>query len=162
MIDVPDRSARQAALDFAALGHADQRARPPRPAVREQQRDLGDRRDAGKRLAAEAERRDTIEVVGGADLAGRMAQEGDAHLVRGDAAAVVLHADQTAAALAHLDPNVGRAGVQAVLDQLLDGRRGTLDHLAGGDLVGDFGREDSNRHDADCTTRGHSAAVPGV
>ena len=82
--------------------------------------------------------------------------------VRGDAAAVVLHADEATTALPHLDANVGGAGVEAVLDQLLDGRRGTLDHLAGGDLVGDFGREDSNRHEADCTTRGHSAAVPGV
>ena len=84
------------------------------------------------------------------------------NFVGGDAAAVVLHADQAPAALADLDANVGGAGVEAVLDQLLDRGRGTLDDLAGGDLVGDFGREDSNRHDADCTTRGHSAAVPGV
>ena len=32
--------------------------------------------------------------------------------------------------------------VQAVLDQLLDRGRGPLDHLASGDLVGDFGSED--------------------
>ena len=86
------------------------------------------------------------QVVGGRELAGGVALEGQGRLGRRDAAAVVLDADQPPAALAHLHADVGRARVQAVLDQLFDRGRGPLDHLAGGDLVGDFGGEDVDRH----------------
>ena len=51
------------------------------------------------------------------------------------------HGDQRAAGLLELDGDVARAGVERVLDQLLDHRGGPLDHLAGGDLVGDLGRQ---------------------
>ena len=40
-----------------------------------------------------------------------------------------------AAAFLDRDVDRRRAGVERVLDQLLDGGRGPLDHLAGGDLV---------------------------
>ena len=87
------------------------------------------------------------QVVGGRQLARRMALEGQGGLGRRDAAAVVLDADQPPAALAHLDADVGRARVQAVFDQLLDRGRRPLDHLAGGDLVGNFGSEDVDGHE---------------
>ena len=35
-----------------------------------------------------------------------------------------------------------RAGVERVLDELLDDRRGTLDHLAGGNLVREMWRQE--------------------
>ena len=105
-----------------------------------EQRHLGDRSDAGQRLAAKAERAEMAQVIGGRQLARGVALEGQGCLGGRDAAAVVLDADQPPAALAHFHADVGRAGVQAVLDQLFDGRRGPFDHLARGDLVGDFGR----------------------
>ena len=111
-----------------------------------EQRHLGDRGDAGQRLAAKAERAEMAQVIGGRQLARGVALEGQGRLGRRDAAAVVLDADQPPAALAHLHADVGRARVQAVLDQLLDRRRGPLDHLAGGDLVGNFGRKDVDGH----------------
>ncbi len=39
-----------------------------------------------------------------------------------------------------------RAGVEGVLDQLLDDRGGALDHLAGGDLVDEFAGKDTDGH----------------
>ena len=44
----------------------------------------------------------------------------------------------------HLD--VARAGVERVLDQLLDHAAGTLDHLAGGDAVDGLGAELADGH----------------
>src|SRR5690606_26381560 len=48
-------------------------------------------------------------------------------------------ADQARAALLDVDVDAQRTGVEAVLDQFLDHRSRTLDHLAGGDLVDEFG-----------------------
>ena len=45
------------------------------------------------------------------------------------------------AAHLHRDRDARRAGVDGVLDEFLDDRRRALHHLAGGDLVGEFGRE---------------------
>ena len=44
----------------------------------------------------------------------------------------------------HLD--VARAGIEAVLDQLLDRRGRALDHLAGGDLIDELARENADGH----------------
>ena len=52
-----------------------------------------------------------------------------------DAAAVVSHANELDAATGEFDIDRPRPGVEAVLQQLLQRRRRTLDHLAGGDLV---------------------------
>ena len=57
-------------------------------------------------------------------------------LVGRDAVAVVLHPDQPLAALGIGDVDPPRAGVERVLDQLLDRRGRPLDHLAGRDAVG--------------------------
>ena len=63
-----------------------------------------------------------------------------------DAAAVVDDADEGDAALVGLDRDARGAGVEGVLDQLLDDGGRALDHLARGDAAGDFRREHSNRH----------------
>ena len=49
---------------------------------------------------------------------------------------IVLDADQAASAVAELDLDAGRAGIERILDQFLHDRRGAFNHLAGGDLIG--------------------------
>jgi hypothetical protein len=100
---------------------------------------VGDRPDAGQGLAAEAHRADAEQVVVVAELAGRVRRERQRQVLRRDAVAVVDDADQRPPAVLHLDQDVGRAGVDRVLDQLLHDRRRPLDHLARGDAV-DQGR----------------------
>ena len=108
--------------------------------------DLARRRDAGQRLAAEAERRHAPEVVLAGHLARGVALEGEAQLGGVDAAAVVGDADEGEAALADLDGDVRGAGVERVLDQLFDDGGGTLDDLAGGDLRRFVRRQHADRH----------------
>ena len=50
---------------------------------------------------------------------------------------VVADPDEAAAAVLQIDLDAFRAGVQRVLDQLLDHGSGALDDLAGGDLIGE-------------------------
>ena len=99
------------------------------------QREPADRGDRGQRLAAEAERGHGFQVVERGDLAGGVARHRQRQLVRGDAAAVVADADQAHAAFLQIDVDAAGAGVERVLDQLLDHRRRAFDDLAGGDLV---------------------------
>ena len=76
--------------------------------------------------------------VGGAPhLARGMPVEREHRVLAPHAGAVVAHLDQRLAAVLQLDPHVARAGVERVLDQLLDHGSRALDHLARGDLVGD-------------------------
>ena len=58
-----------------------------------------------------------------------------------NAGAVIAHPDQPNAALLHLDGDAGRAGIQAVFQQLLDYGGRTFDHLAGGDLTDQLRRQ---------------------
>ena len=97
------------------------------------------RGDARQRLAAEAERRDRAEIVGAADLARRVPLDRQPRVLRLHPLAVVLDADQLLAAELDRDGDAARAGVERVLDQLLDDRGRPLDDLAGGDLVGEVG-----------------------
>ena len=88
------------------------------------------------------------------DLARRVALEREAQLAGLDAAAVVGDADQRQAALADLDGDLRRAGVERVLDQLLDDGGGPLDDLAGRDLRRLVRCQDADRHGSlrgDCT-----------
>ena len=111
-----------------------------------QQRHLGHRGDRGQGLAAEAQRADVLQVVGLGQLAGGMALERQQRLGGRDALAVVDHPHQPPAALAHLDADLVRAGVQAVLDQLLDRRGWPLHDFTGGDAAGYFGGKNADRH----------------
>ncbi len=65
-----------------------------------------------------------------------MARQGQGQVVRRDAATVITDAQQLDATLLDLDVDPPGASVQAVLQQLLGHRSRTLDHLAGGNLVG--------------------------
>ena len=101
------------------------------PRAQREAADAGDRR---QRLAAKAERPDPQQVVV-RELRGGVALDRERELVRGHAAAVVGDRDQRLAAAGELDRDPPRAGVERVLDQLLDRRGRPLDHLARGDAV---------------------------
>ena len=60
------------------------------------------------------------------------------------AVAVVGNADELAAACFDFDADPIRAGVQGVLKQFLDHRRGAVDHFAGGNLIGYLIRKNTN------------------
>ncbi len=70
----------------------------------------------------------------------------DRQLLGGNAAAIVAHPDQSDTAALDVDLNATRAGIEAVLDELLDDRCRPLDHLAGGDLIDELTRQDLNGH----------------
>ena len=101
-----------AAFDLVVHGHEGARG------LRDQL-DAGDTGDGGEGLTAEAEGLDAEKVAGIADLRGGMADEGVAHVLLGDAAAVVRHADHGDAAVADLDRHRGAAGIDGVLEKLL-------------------------------------------
>ena len=102
---------------------------------------VGDGRDACQCLAAKAERLDHGEIRQRGQLARRMPDERQRELVSRDAGAVVTDPDRGLARAADVDRDPACPGVEGVLDQLLDHRRRTLDHLARGDRVGDLGRQ---------------------
>ena len=110
-------------------------------AVRGLEQDAGDRRDARQRLAAEAERRDALEVLLARDLARRMPAERDGRVLGGHALAVVPDGDEPLPAVGELDADVGRSGVEGILDELLDDRDRPLDDLAGRDLPRKLGED---------------------
>jgi hypothetical protein len=117
-------------------------------AARARALDIGNRRDAGKRLAPEAKRPDRLEVGERPDLARRVALKGQRELLGGNPGAVVDDPDQVAAGAPDLDRDPVGAGVEGVLDQLFDNRRRPLHNLAGGDRIGDLGRQRSDRHES--------------
>ena len=70
-----------------------------------------------------------------------MALHCEGEVGRAHADAVVADADQREAAGGGDDLDLAGAGVERVLDELLDHARGTLDHLAGGDAVDGLGAQ---------------------
>jgi hypothetical protein len=107
---------------------------PRRPA---EQADPRDRADGRERFPAKAEGGDPEQVVGAGELAGGVRGEREEEFVGGDAVAVVGDPEQLAAALLDVDPDFAAARVESVFDELFDGARRPLDHLAGRDLVHD-------------------------
>ena len=99
-----------------------------------------------------------VELTGRVDLGRRVPFEGEEGVIRIHSTAVVGHTDEAAASVSqiHLDPC--GAGVEAVLDQLLDHRRRTLHHLTGSDAVHELVRENADlRHDEHHTGPIHHA-----
>ena len=86
----------------------------------------------------EAQCADSGKILRRAELAGSMAQKRGGQLLRRDTAAVVRHPDQAHAAPLDLHHNGGGTGVNGVFHQLLDHGSRALDHLAGGDEIGDM------------------------
>src|SRR5690606_31673404 len=81
--------------------------------------EAADRRDGGEGFAAEAHRADAEQVVGGFDLAGGVAGDGQREVVGVNAFAVVDDADELGAAVGDVDLDARREGVEAVLKELL-------------------------------------------
>ena len=104
---------------------------PARAAGEAQPADAGER---GQRLTAEAQRGDPDQLVV-VELRSGVALDRQGQLVGRHADPVVGHRDQRPPARGHLDPDARRAGIDRVLDQLLDRRRRPLDHLAGSDPI---------------------------
>src|SRR5258705_4066551 len=90
--------------------------------------------DGGKRLAAEAQGGDAFEIGERGDLAGRVPGEGERQVLARDAGAVVLDLDAPHAAFVERHADRARAGIEAVLEELLQDGGGTLDHFAGRNL----------------------------
>ena len=91
---------------------------------------VGDRRDAGERLAAEAERVHARQVRLVADLARGVAAEGELGVGTAHADTVIRHRDPADPSRRDGDLNLCRFGVQ-----------GVLAHLAGRDLVDELVRK---------------------
>ena len=75
-----------------------------------------------------------------------MAGQRERQLVALHAAAVVGDPNQAAAALLQRNLDGARAGIDGVLDQLLDHRGRALDHLSRRDAVDHALRQETNRH----------------
>ena len=64
-----------------------------------------------------------------------------------NARTIITHANQACAALLDIDFDASRPRIQAVFDQFLDHRRRSFDHLAGSDLIDQFGGQGTDaRH----------------
>ena len=135
VIAVPERQSGLFDRQHLAAGNLDDRSGRVFRGVRLQPQPAH-RRDGRQRLAAKAQSRNVQQVVGVANLRGGVALEGQHGVVAHHAAAVVGHLDELLAAGLNVDADAARARIQRVLQQLLDHRRRTLHHLAGGDLVG--------------------------
>ena len=118
--------------------------------------EVGDGADRGQRLAAEAERGDVEQVVVG-ELGGGVPLHGERQIGGAHAAAVVGDADEREAAGRRHHLDVAGAGVERVLDQLLDHARRPLDHLAGGDAVDGLGARAGGWAMGSMTSRSASA-----
>ena len=92
------------------------------------------RADRRQSLASEAQRRDGGEIVVG-ELGGGVALHRQSEVGGGHAAAIVADGDERATAVLDRDLDPPGAGVDRVLDQLLDHRGRAFDHLARGDAV---------------------------
>ena len=90
-------------------------------------------------LPPESHRRDPLDVLGRPDLAGGMRFQAEDGVVGIHAATVIGDLDQGFAAVLALHGDPFGTGIDRVLDQFLDNGGRALDHLAGGDAVGDFG-----------------------
>ena len=100
--------------------------------------ELRHRADRRQRLPAKAHGDHRLQVQQRRDLAGGMAAQRHRQLGAGNATAVILHRDQPHAAREQPHRDLGRAGIEGVVSQFADHRRGPFDHFASGDLAHQF------------------------
>src|SRR5207249_5277952 len=93
------------------------------------------RGDGRQRLAANRQRGDGKQIVGGLELARGVTFEGQQRVVVRHPVAVVDHADHALAADFHFDANRLRASIDGIFEQLFDDRSRPLDNFARGDFV---------------------------
>jgi hypothetical protein len=75
--------------------------------------------------------------------------DGQGQILGRHADAIVGNDDEAGAALAQRDIDASGTGIDGILDQLLDRRRRTLHHLAGGDAVDESLRQPTDGHSPD-------------
>ncbi len=90
--------------------------------------------DGGQSLAAETVARQSKQLVHLSQFGGRMTCERESKLIRRNSTAVIVHSDPFAPGSLDFDADPGCAGVEAVLDQLLEHGGRTFNYLAGGNL----------------------------
>ncbi len=71
--------------------------------------------------------------------------------LRDDPTAVITHANEPGPAALDINLDFCRARVEAVFDQFFDDRGRPFDHLARGDLIDQFVRQNAYRHAPKCT-----------
>ena len=130
------------AFDAVLDAHLEGLRRAARAGADFEPRNRGDRR---QRLAAKPQRRDRREIAVG-NFRGGVTLDREREIVGVHAEAVVADPDQASPARLDRDVDARRAGVERVLDQLLDRRRRPLDHLARGDAVDQQRVEAANGH----------------
>ena len=116
--------------------------RARRPGADFESRHRGDR---WQRLAAKSERQNGVKIAIG-KFRGRVPLDREAEVGFVHAVAVVGHPDEAPPARFDGDLDLGRAGVERVLDEFLDRRSRPLDDLARGDAVDEQRIEAANRH----------------
>ena len=103
-----------------------------------------DRRDAREGLPAETQRADRADVRRVVNLARGVPLEAEQGVVAAHPVAVVAHAHEALAAAAEVYAEPAGAGIEGVLNQLLEDGGGALDDLPGRDLVRDDIGEDAD------------------
>ena len=94
-------------------------------------------------FTAKAERVNCKEIVGGAYFACRMTLKGEDRVRSGHPTPIVRHRNPLFAPFVQHDRYQSGAGIDCVLDQLLDGGCGPLDNLTRGDpICGNFIKQD--------------------
>jgi hypothetical protein len=121
----------------------------------------GDAGDGWQSFATEAQCGDGEEFVGGAELGGGVALEGEKGVVADHAVAVVGDADELAATGFDFDADAGGCGVEGVFKELFDDGGGAFDDFAGGDLVRhEVGEDTDAAHGSIVRGRGMVAVRP--
>ena len=98
--------------------------------------ETADAGDTWYRFAAKSHGGDGGQILGALNLAGGMPFQAKQRVIAAHAGAVIGHPDQAASAGLDLNANIAGAGVQGVLNEFFHDTGGTLNHFAGGDLVG--------------------------
>jgi hypothetical protein len=99
---------------------------------------MRDRRNARERFAAKAERTNGAKILGIRNLARGVPFERQSRISRLHPVAIVLNPNELLASELDRDHDPRRAGIERVLDELLDDGCRALDDFARGDLVGEM------------------------
>ena len=97
--------------------------------------------DRSQRLPTKPQRGDTEKIVRVVDLARGVTVDRQSHLIGRNPTTVVGNPDQIRPPLFDVDIDARRPGINRVLHQFFDHTGRALNHLTGGDLIDDPGRE---------------------
>ena len=98
-------------------------------------RDLRDGRNGCKCLTSKAQRIDPFEFAQAGDFARGMPGQCERELLAWDSSAIVGDQNSADSPVVYSQRNHSTAGIDGIFKELLDDRRGSLDHLSGCDLT---------------------------